>query len=179
MGIGSDIWECAYATRKGEPLMGRNTPINADEITKAQQAWAAGIVAIGGAYTAGGDYVQIAENHLDTLYAFDAGPVLFKPTKAAVDQFRTTRESALSYFIGDNDTYKEDHGFAIHPWTDVRFENFETYIHGDYAIAMGNYFFTDTDGREIKVEYTFGYFKDEKDNLKINLHHSSIPYNAA
>lgn len=158
--------------------MGQNQAITADEIHKAQETWGAGIVAIGKAFTDGGDFVKAAENHLDTLYAFEKGPVLFKPTKAAETQFRPTRESALSYFVGGNDKYKEDHGFAIHPWTNVRFENTETYIHGDYAVAMGNYFFTETNGNEVKVEYSFGYLKDEAGNLKINLHHSSIPFNA-
>jgi hypothetical protein len=41
---------------------------------------------------------------------------------------------------------------------------------------MGNYFFTELDGTEIKVEYTFGYIKDSDGRLKINLHHSSIPF---
>ena len=43
------------------------------------------------------------------------------------------------------------------------------------AIAMGNYFFTDTEGNEAKVEYTFGY-KLIGDHLKIDVHHSSFPY---
>ncbi len=40
---------------------------------------------------------------------------------------------------------------------------------------MGNYFFTDAEGSEVKVEYTFGYVQDEVGALRINLHHSSIP----
>ena len=44
------------------------------------------------------------------------------------------------------------------------------------AIAMGNYFFTDLDGNEAKVEFTFGY-KLVGGELKIDLHHSSFPYN--
>ena len=44
------------------------------------------------------------------------------------------------------------------------------------AIAMGNYFFTDLNGDEAKVEYTFGYKKVDG-KLKIDLHHSSFPYN--
>ena len=158
--------------------MGQNQAITADEVRKAQETWGAGIVAIGKAFTDGGEYVKAAENHLDNLYAFEAGPVLFKPTKAAETQFRPNRESALSYFVGGNDKYKEDHGFAIQPWLNVRFENSEIYLHGDYAVAMGNYYFTGTDGNDVKVEYSFGYFKDDAGNLKINLHHSSIPFNA-
>lgn len=156
--------------------MGQHTSITVEEVSQAQEIWGAGIVAIGKAFTEKSDYIGLAEKHLDTLYAFEAGPVLFKPTKAAAKQFRTSREGALSYFVGGNDNYKEDHGFAIHPWTKVRFENEQTYIHGDYAVAMGNYFFTQTDGNEVKVEYTFGYFKDANGVLKINLHHSSIPF---
>ena len=45
----------------------------------------------------------------------------------------------------------------------------------DRALAMGNYFFTDLQGNEAKVEYTFGYKLVE--TLKIDLHHSSFPYN--
>ena len=146
------------------------------EIAEAQKTWGEGIVAIGKTFTDKGDFVKAAENHIDTLYAFEAGDVLFKPTKAADRQFRLTRESALSYFVGGNDAYKEDHGFAIHPWTNVRFENTAQYIHGNYAVAMGNYFFTQLNGSEVKVEYTFGYIKGSDGNLKINLHHSSVPF---
>lgn len=151
--------------------------ITADEVAQAQKVWGQGIVAIGKEFTDKGDYVKAAENHIDTLYAFQAGAVLFKPTKAADAQFRMDRESALSYFVGGNNKYGEDHGFAIHPWTNVRFENAATSLHGDYAVAMGNYFFTQTDGSEVKVEYTFGYIKGDDGSLRINLHHSSIPFN--
>ena len=152
--------------------------ITAEEVAQAQKVWGEGIVAIGKAFTDKGDYVKAAENHLDTLYNFQAGEVLFKPTKAADAQFRNDRESALSYFVAGNDKFAEDHGFAINPWTKVRFENVGTFLHGDYAVAMGNYFFTQTDGSEVKVEYTFGYNKAADGSLKINLHHSSLPFAA-
>ena len=38
-----------------------------------------------------------------------------------------------------------------------------------------DYFFTDLDGNEAKVEYTFGY-KLIDGELKIDLHHSSFPF---
>ena len=151
--------------------------ITQKEVEQAQQAWGDGIVAIGKAFTDKSDFVEVARKHLDDLYNFQAGEVLFKPTKAAKVQFRNDNESALSYFVGGNDNFAEDHGFAIQPWTHVRFENAGIYLHGDYAVAMGNYFFTQTDGTEVKVEYTFGYNKVDG-RLKINLHHSSIPFNA-
>ena len=102
--------------------------------------------------------------------------MLFKPTKCEKEQFRPTKSEALSYFIsGDNRACDEDKGFAIQPWTKVRFENTGFILEIGRAISMGNYFFTDLDGNEAKVEYTFGY-KSINGNLKIDLHHSSFPY---
>jgi len=43
-------------------------------------------------------------------------------------------------------------------------------------MGMGNYFFTTPEGDEAKVEYSFGYMLDEDGNVRINLHHSSMPY---
>jgi len=146
------------------------------EIVQAQKTWGDGVVAIGKVYSKDGDYKKTAEDLVDGFYAYQLGPVLFCPTKAAEKQFRLTREGAVSYFIGGNKNFPEDTGFALQPWTKVRFENAGTYIHGDYAIAMGNYFFTPKDGKIVKVEYTFGYIKGKDGKLKINLHHSSLPY---
>ena len=118
------------------------------------------------------------DEFLDKLYAFEIGSVLFKPTKCAVEQFRPTKLQAISYFIaGEDRACEEDKGFAINPWTKVRFENAGFILEDKRAIAMGNYFFTDLDGNEAKVEYTFGY-KAVDGKLKIDLHHSSFPYKA-
>ncbi|MCY3564846.1 MAG: phosphoribosyl-AMP cyclohydrolase, partial [Gammaproteobacteria bacterium] len=69
----------------------------------------------------------------------------------------------------------EDHGFAISGWTNVRWESNGIYTDDTSAMAMGNYYFTAPDGSETKVEYTFGYILVDGE-LKINLHHSSMPY---
>ncbi len=149
--------------------------ITEDEVTAAQQKWGDGIVVIGEAYSKGGDYRTLAEEHVDTLYGYDEGTVLFKPTKAAEHQFRLTEEDAISYFVGG--VIDEDTGFALQPWTAVRFENAGTVIDSDSAVAMGNYYFTDGNtGEEAKVEYTFGYFRDDEGNLVINVHKSAFPY---
>ncbi len=149
--------------------------ITKEEVQAAQQNWADGVVNIGSVYSEDGDYEAAARAHLDTLYAYDMGPVLFKPTLASDDQFRMSYDEALSYFVGGS--ISEDKGFAIKPWTNVRFENSETLVDEDSALAMGNYFFTPADGGDdVKVEYSFGYIKDEEGNVKINLHHSSIPF---
>ena len=145
------------------------------EVKDAQRAWGEGIVAIATAHTNGGDYIGLATNHVNTLYAYQMGPVLFKPTLAATDQFRPTFQTALSYFVASNNACPEDQGFAIRGWTNVRFENSDVIIDGNTALAMGNYFFTSQEGLEIKVEYTFGYIADENGGLRIQLHHSSMP----
>jgi hypothetical protein len=45
---------------------------------------------------------------------------------------------------------------------------------------MGNYYFTcATTGKETKVEYTFGYTRCADGEVRICVHHSSIPYSAA
>ena len=145
------------------------------DVEGAQKAWGEGIVAIANAHMNDGDYVGFASNHVNTLYAYQMGPVLFTPTLAAIDQFRPTFDTALSYFVASNNACPEDKGFAIKGWTNVRFENSEVIIDGGTALAMGNYYFTDPQGAEVKVEYTFGYIEDDQGNLRIQLHHSSMP----
>ena len=149
--------------------------VNEADINNAQKAWGDGIVAIASAHSNGEDYVSIARNHVETLYAYGLTNVLFKPTLAAVEQFRPNFESALSYFVASNNECPEDKGFAIKGWTNVRFENSDVILADSTALAMGNYFFTTPEGDEVKVEYTFGYIVDSSGNLRINLHHSSMP----
>ena len=145
------------------------------DVEDAQQAWGEGIVAIATAHCTGGDYVEVARNHVETLYAYGLTAVLFKPTLAAIEQFRPTFDQALSYFVASNNECSEDKGFAIKGWTNVRFENADVILEESTALAMGNYFFTAPDGDEVKVEYTIGYMVDSVGNLRIQLHHSSMP----
>lgn len=149
--------------------------ISEQAVIDAQNEWGEGIVAISSMHLDGDDFKSRAEAHIKDLYAYGATDVMFKPTLAAEDQFRETFDEALSYFIGTDGT--EDSGFAIKGWTNVRWENNGIYTAGDSAMAMGNYYFTGPDGKETAVEYTFGYVLDDTGALKINLHHSSLPYN--
>ena len=148
-------------------------PISEQAVIDAQTTWGEGIVAIAAIHADGGDYAARASEHINDLYAYGETDVMFKPTLASEDQFRETFDEALSYFIGQDGT--EDHGFAISGWTDVRWENNGIYTDDASAMAMGNYYFTGPDGSETKVEYTFGYILVNGE-LKINLHHSSLPY---
>lgn len=155
-----------------------NQSITKEQVLEAQKAWADGIVAISTVYVEKGDYKERAAQHIKDLYAYEQGDVLFKPTLASYDQFRETFDQALSYFVGGD--IKEDTGFAIKPWSAVRFGEQKIITDSDSALAMGNYFFTPVgETEETKVEYTFGYMKDEDGDLRINVHHSSLPFKPA
>ena len=151
--------------------------ITTDQIEKVQLKWGKNLVEIGRQKNNREDYETTMDSMLNQLYAFDRGEVLIKPTTAAEKQFRLNFEAAKSYFIGGNPNFSEDFGFALRPWVSVKFINKALILNENHAIAMGNYFFTSANGQELKAEFTFGYIKDKSGNLKINLHHSSIPYN--
>ncbi|NQY42779.1 MAG: hypothetical protein HRT87_05510 [Legionellales bacterium] len=149
--------------------------ITEQDVVDAQSVWGEGIIAIGKMFLEKGDYKARATQHIKDLYAYDHSDVLFKPTLASNPQFRPTFEQALSYFVGGD--IPEDNGFAIKPWSKVRFGEQQILIYEDNAVAMGNYFFTPVEGNEeVKLEYTIGYIRDETGKLRINLHHSSVPY---
>ena len=57
------------------------------------------------------------------------------------------------------------------------YDNHAIALKGDVAIAMGNYYFTcATTGDEAKVEYTLGYQRCDDGEVRIFLHHSSVPF---
>jgi hypothetical protein len=91
----------------------------------------------------------------------------------------------MSYFVGEKNVengYKEDAGFAINGgqgWEKVVFENHSIDCHDKVALAMGTYFFTCATTKDVvKVEYTFGYKRNDDGKVRICLHHSSVPYSA-
>lgn len=155
--------------------------ITEQEVVEAQIAWGNGIVEIGEAYSNGGNYVKAASDHINKFYGYDLSLVLFKPTLASVDQFRASFDGALSYFVGGNPSYPEDKGFALQPWSQVRWENAGIANNScTQAIAMGNYYFTpQSGGAETKVEYTIGYIKDVEGDLRMIVHQSSLPYSGS
>ena len=149
------------------------------EVREVQEMWGQGVIKIGKAFKNKEDYRKLTEDFVDHFYGYNERIVLFKPTLASVEQFRDTREKAISYFIAGNPNYPEDQGFAIRPWAKIQFQNEGIILIKEHAIAMGNYFFTDYEGAETKVEYTIGYYRSEDGTLKINIHHSSIPYKSS
>lgn len=160
------------------PCPHSNNTITLHDVIAAQKQWSQGLLAIGQAYRDHKDYVGIARDFISKQYTYDyeKGIVLFKPTKAQDAPFRRTATAALSYFTGNNTKYQEDSGFALKPWTKITFQNDEMYFHDDIAIAMGEYYFSQKSAQPIKVEYTFGYVKDEQGQVRIFLQHSSLPY---
>lgn len=155
-----------------------NSCITREEIIGVQKTWGDWIVLIGEVYTNNGDYQAFATDLVAQLYNYDESTVLFKPTKASAREFRLREDEAVSYFV--TGVIPEDHGFALQPWSQVRFENAGMVINCDSAITMGDYYFRDAKtGEEVKAEYTFGYRKNENGKLLINLHHSSFPYQEA
>lgn len=150
--------------------------IDQKEIEKIQKAWGNSLIEIGALFTQNKDYKKAAKIHVEKFYGYEEGTVLFKPTRTAYIQFRNTFDGALSYFIGGNPDFPEDLGFALQPWHKVRFENSGFVLNNKNAIVMGNYFFTDLKGAEKKVEYTLGFFISTNEEIKINVHHSSVPY---
>ncbi len=148
--------------------------ITIQDIRHAQQDWGKAVVEIGAAEDAEATAKELAGK----LYAFDLGAIQFKPTLAAEIPFRPDPEGALSYFVSGNEDYPEDKGFAMKPWTKVRFDNHTVKLFHNVAIAMGHYYFTDTDGDETKVEYTKGYVKTMDGKVLLFLQDSSLPYDA-
>ena len=145
-----------------------------EDIINIQKEWASGIVKMGELSNDRDSLESFTRDFLDKIYDFD-NQVLFKPTKAANEQFRNSKGSAYSYFIaGDNRECQEDNGFALSNWTEILFDNSNIIINEDIAIAMGNYTFKN-EASKIKVEYSFVY-KNYGNKIKIILHHSSLPY---
>ena len=82
-----------------------------------------------------------------------------------------------------NGNSDEDAGFAINGgkgWKEVAFTNHKIELLGTAAVAMGTYVFTcATTGDKARVEYTFGYRRNDDGKARIFLHHSSVPYATA
>jgi hypothetical protein len=155
-----------------------NNNVTEDEVRAAQEAWGAALIQISQDYAEGGleKATATATVVLEQAYGYGHGPVLFKPTLASGETtFRTTQEGALSYFVGGNPDY-QDSGFALKEWQEYNFENAAVYINGDMALTMGHVMLINTDGDLTTVDKTWGFKKDDQGDLRIVLHHSSLPF---
>jgi hypothetical protein len=164
----------------GSNVVNRN--ITEKEIELAQQSWGKALIQISSDFDSKGikAATKTATKVLDSAYAYNMGTVLFKPTLTHGDQtFRTTKESALAYFVGNNKKFPNDSGFALKGWRDYSFKNAAVYIDGDKAVTMGKVSLVDKTGAVTVVDKTWGFKKSPDGNLRIFLHHSSLPYQPA
>jgi len=153
--------------------------INETELAEARAAWGDGLVAISRAYDDGGieRARAVAGDILESLYGFEFGPVLFKPTlSGGAKTFRTDRTGTLSYFIGHNPDFPQDTGFGLKSWREVSSQTSSVFVEGEVAMWMGWVTFTDRNGDTVKVDKSFGYRRAADGRLKLVLHHSSLPY---
>ena len=154
-------------------------PITLAEVQAAQQAWGNALVAISTEYERNGREAaaRLAGQVLDSAYGYNLGPVLFKPTLALAPQtFRTTREGALAYFVGGDKSFPNDTGFALKGWRSVNVDTRNVVLAGNTAMSVGNVSMTDKNGKVTTVDKTWGYVRGPDGNLRIVLHHSSLPY---
>jgi hypothetical protein len=154
-------------------------PITLAEVQAAQQAWGNALVAISTEYERNGRgaAARLAGQVLDSAYGYNLGPVLFKPTLTVAPQtFRATREGALAYFVGGDKSFPNDAGFALKGWRSVKVDTRNVVLAGNTAMSVGNVSMTDKDGKVTTVDKTWGYVRGPDGNLRIVLHHSSLPY---
>jgi len=161
--------------------------ITKDEVKEAANAWCAKLVKIGKVYRENG--IEAAREYakkevLQKAYDYVDGQVFFKPTYAHGDQtFRPTLKGALAYFVGGDEDYPDDRGFAIHPhtFTEARYINLAqgpegVRVHCDIGITMGYVELTDSEGGKHRADKTWVFKKYADNDIRIIAHHSSIPY---
>ena len=154
-------------------------PISEKDVSEARQAWGEALIEISKIFEADGikKAHSLASKLLDDLYGFDLGSVLFKPTLSGGKKtFRNDKEGTLSYFVGHNPKFPNDSGFGLKYWREVQFDTANIFIEETVAMWMGWVTLTDKNGDITKVDKSWGYKQDSSGNLKIVLHHSSLPY---
>ena len=161
--------------------MRMNSNITEQQVLNTQQGWCNGLLAISKAYATGGFAAAetTASKILDQAYGYQYGAVAFKPTLTQQPQtFRGTKAGALAYFVGGNPGYPNDKGFAIKPWLKCSIRNQVIQLHGDLAITMGNVDLTDSSGKMTTVDKTWAFIREPDGEVRIVLHHSSLPFTA-
>ncbi len=157
------------------------TSITEDDVNAAQRTWCDAVVRIGAVHAEGGDFRAVASALIDELYDYAEGTVFFKPTLAfGKNAFRSTKQGALSYFVGGDANFPDDTGFALKHWVKVWYDNNAAengiQIHGNLAITMGNVFLRNAAGEELIVDKTFVFRRCSDGKLRLCVHKSALPY---
>ncbi|MDN5511926.1 MAG: hypothetical protein L0G64_06340 [Acinetobacter sp.] len=153
--------------------------ISEPEVIAAQQAWCKALLDISSTYDKSGKQAasDLASKVIDSAYFYQDGPVLFKPTLTTNPQtFRTTKEGALSYFVGGDSNYPNDKGFALAGWQKCEVDNAAIKIWDNSATTLGKVHFTNKKGEVTTVDKTWQFVKDNAGKLRIVVHHSSLEY---
>lgn len=163
--------------------------ISAKEVRAAHKAWTDALVSISQTNKKKGFDAakELAGDVIDGAYAYELGAVAFKPTWAFGDTtFRTTRDGAVSYFVGGDQNF-DDLGFGLgnkpdpvtgerSPWKKAWFDRSVIRLDGNTATVQGLLYTKDEAGNVSYVDKTWGYQKDDDGSVRVVLHHSSSPY---
>jgi hypothetical protein len=153
--------------------------ITVAQVLKAQTGWCNALLKISSTYASGGINAAkpLAAQVINSAYAYQYGPVAFKPTLTSGAQtFRATKEGALAYFVGNDPNYPSDKGFALKDWRSCTAVNNVIQIAGPSATTMGNVLFTDSKGVVTTVDKTWNFVRENDGSIRIMLHHSSLPF---
>lgn len=149
------------------------------DLQAANERWCSALLDVSASYDAKGYEAakESANKLLDELYGYQMGVVLFKPTLTVVpNTFRTTKEGALSYFVGGNPAYSSDKGFATKSWKKCEVATAASLITGGTASTLGKVRLTNKDDQVVTVDKTMQFVRDAQGNLRIVGHHSSLEY---
>ena len=163
-----------------------STAITEAEVSEIQRGWCDGLLAISAAYQSGGYDAARAKAAavIDAAYAFNYGPVAFKPTYATgEDTFRSTRDGALAYFVGPDPSIPlfrgKKLGFATYRnWVKCEIKDDVVQLLGNTANTMGQFILTDAQGQTAAPEKTMTFIHEMDGSVRIVLHHSSAPFDA-
>lgn len=151
------------------------------DVETAQGEWCSAVINISQVYEDKGHEAaeNLAREVVRDAYAYESGTVLFKPTLTTnPDTFRLTSEGALSYFVGGNEDFPQDTGFALNNWTQCHVDNAAVVTVGNTAHTLGKVHFTNANGDVTTVDKTWTFVKDAEDTLRITVHHSSLEHSA-
>lgn len=158
--------------------------ITEEEVDQAQHDWCEWLVKVSQEYKNGGNYRKKAQEFIDALYDFGGeNRVFFRPTLAMAPQnFRTTKEGALAYFIGEDPEFPNDEGFIKKGWISATFDNeiegkAAIQVHDNIGIAMGNVYLRKEEvtigGKEVVVDKVFVFLKRDGE-VRLIVHNSAV-----
>lgn len=106
-------------------------------------------------------------------YQEQSRTVLFKPTLAEITPQRNSEQGAISYFIGGDEVFSEDNGFALMGWESAMFDNQAWSFFDDVVCVAGQMKLTCHDKSTVTADYTMAYVRCADQKWRLVVHHSS------